>query len=143
MPRTDAVEDLVQDVFIAAWQYLPGYRGQSPLASWLMGIARHKVEDHYRRRLRQWESWEDGSPEPADQSAPPADLVIDRRRMSEKAQRVLGELPEHYTAVLLWRYWEQRPAKEIAAATGRTEKAVERLLARARENFKRRWESNA
>jgi DNA-directed RNA polymerase specialized sigma24 family protein len=41
--------------------------------------------------------------------------------------------------VLLWRYWERRSAAEMAAATGRTEKAIERLLARARGQFRRRW----
>jgi DNA-directed RNA polymerase specialized sigma24 family protein len=48
-------------------------------------------------------------------------------------------MPEAYSLILLWRYWEQRSTQEIAAQTGRTEKAVERMLARAREQFKRRW----
>ncbi len=43
LPRTDLVDDVVQEVFAAAWQYLPGYRGKSPMGAWLMGIARHKV----------------------------------------------------------------------------------------------------
>jgi RNA polymerase sigma-70 factor, ECF subfamily len=140
MPRTDLVDDVVQDVFVAAWQYLPGYRGASPLGAWLMGIARHKVEDHYRRKLKQWDSWDEDGPEPPDGAAVPIDEELDRQRLSEKTQRILSGLPEHYAAALLWRYWERRPAREIAESTGRTEKAVERLLARARENFKRRWQ---
>src|SRR5713226_9211919 len=52
LPRTDLVDDLVQDVFLAAWESLPSFRGDSPVHSWLMGIARHRVEDYYRRRLR-------------------------------------------------------------------------------------------
>ena len=140
-PRTDLVDDLVQEVFVAAWQYLPGYRGTSPLGAWILGIARHKVEDHYRARLRMHDQWDDeGSPEPVDQSSPPADQIIDGARLSARAQAVLAQLPEQYATVLLWRYWEQRGSKEIGVAIGRTEKAVERLLARARENFKRRWQ---
>lgn len=142
LPRTDLVDDLVQEIFIAAWQYLPGYRGGSPLGAWLMGIARHNIEDHYRRRLREWESWDatPGAPEPPDDAAPGIEETLDRERRSEKTQRILAALPEHYAAALSWRYWERRSAREIGAATGRTEKAVERLLARARENFKRRWD---
>src|SRR5215510_8464938 len=44
-PRLDLVDDLVQEVFIAAWENLSSFRGISPLRAWLLGIARHKVED--------------------------------------------------------------------------------------------------
>lgn len=139
-PRMDLVEDLVQDVFVATWQYLPAFRGASSLGSWIQGIARHKLEDHYRRRLRQHEQWdEEVQGEPEDES-PPLDDVLDRQRMTERMGEVLRELPEHYSAILLWRYWERRSAREIAESLGRTEKAVERMLAKARAQFKRRWQ---
>src|SRR5262249_46949550 len=51
-PRHDLVDDLVQEVFIAAWESLNSFRGTSPLRAWLLGIARHKVEDYYRRLLQ-------------------------------------------------------------------------------------------
>src|SRR5215470_15859753 len=51
-PRLDLVEDLVQEVFIAAWENLNSFRGASSLRAWLLGIARHKVEDYYRRLLQ-------------------------------------------------------------------------------------------
>ncbi len=54
---------------------------------------------------------------------------------------MLNEMPQHYSVALLWRYWERRSAREVAQATGRSEKAVERLLARAREQFRRRWQN--
>lgn len=44
IPRMDLVDDLVQEVFLAAWESLPSYRGDSPLVSRLQGIARHKVK---------------------------------------------------------------------------------------------------
>src|SRR5215472_16908088 len=47
------VEDLVQDVFLAAIQSLDKFAGQSSLLGWLLGIARHKVEDFYRAKLRE------------------------------------------------------------------------------------------
>src|SRR5216683_7234242 len=47
MPQTEVAEDLVQEVFVAAWQGLKNYRGDASLRSWLLGIARHKVDDYY------------------------------------------------------------------------------------------------
>ena len=139
-PRTDMVDDLVQDVFVAAFTGLSAFRPTASLQSWLLGIARHKVEDYYRRRLR------DALTADADDIPPPRvgeqsiEEQIDRSRASARTQRVLGQLPESYGIVLLWRYWESRSVRDMAAATGRTEKAIERLLARARTRFRELWE---
>jgi len=140
MPRTEVAEDLVQEAFVAAWQSLKNYRGDASLRSWLLGIARHKVDDYYRKRLRTSE-WPDSDDESvAEPSVTPLyEEQIDRALLNVKTQRVLACLPETYCLVLLWRYQEDRSAREMAQLTGKTEKAIERLLARAREHFKRRW----
>jgi len=140
IPRTDLVEDLVQEVFLAAWENLPKFQGTSSLRSWLLGIARHKVEDYYRLRLREAVSLDgdDGEPLPIP-VYPEFDELVDQKRLAERIRGVLKSLPDVYSLALLWRYWENRSASEMAAQTGRTEKAVERLLARAREQFMRRW----
>jgi RNA polymerase sigma-70 factor (ECF subfamily) len=137
------VEDLVQDVFLAAIQSLDKFAGQSSLLGWLLGIARHKVEDFYRAKLRE------PDPLPDFDDLPPAGLttqpqfdeLIDTTRLHEKARRVLEQLPPEYSAALLWRYWENRSTREMAALTARTEKGMERLLARARARFKQVWEA--
>jgi DNA-directed RNA polymerase specialized sigma24 family protein len=40
---------------------------------------------------------------------------------------------------LIWQYRDEKSIREMAQLTGKTEKAMERLLSRARESFKRRW----
>ena len=52
-PRADHADDVVQDVFLAAWENLGAYRGNSSLQSWLMGRARNKMKDYYRAHLRE------------------------------------------------------------------------------------------
>lgn len=142
-PRTDRVDDLMQDVFLAALQKLDSFGGQSSVVAWLIGIARHKVEDHYRTKLREPETLSalevDSRSGPV--THPDFDDLIDRTRAQEKTRRVLERLPEQHGLVLVWRYWERRSTREMAAATGRTEKAIERLLARARAEFRRLWEA--
>lgn len=139
-PRVDRVDDLVQDVFLAALAGLGGFRGTSTLGVWLIGIARHKVESFYREQLRQPEALTEGDEGDVPADGPLIDDEIDRDRVQARAQRILRQLPESYSAALLWRYWEGRSAREMAEATGRTEKAVERLLARARARFRALWE---
>lgn len=139
-PRYEHVEDLVQETFLAAWENLSRYGGSGSLQGWLMAIARHKVEDYYRARLR--------IPEPIDDLnedavaltiAPKVHTLIEQGQLSAKTQQVLASLPEQYRFVLIWRYWDKASARDMALKTGKTEKAIERLLARARSEFRERW----
>ena len=143
-PRTDLVDDLVQEVFLAALKGLPSFAGRSAIKAWLLGIARHKVENHYRVCLRRAETMSDfGEDSPfTPVELPRFDELIDHATLQDKTRRVLALLPEAYGYALLWRYWGGRSVREIAAETGRTEKAGERLLARARAQFKRLWEAD-
>lgn len=46
-------EELVQDTFAAALQNLDRFMGRSAEQTWLVGILRHKILDHYRRNTRE------------------------------------------------------------------------------------------
>jgi RNA polymerase sigma-70 factor, ECF subfamily len=139
-PHADLVDDVVQDVFLAALKGLAAFEGQSSLRTWLVAIARHKIEDIYRQRLRAALAIDLDSTEVEPTSNEIAlDEQIDRARADAKTRRVLERMPERYALILLWRYWEQRSARDVAVAIGTTEKSVERLLARARAKFKDLW----
>jgi RNA polymerase sigma-70 factor (ECF subfamily) len=137
-PNADQAEDLVQEIFLAALQNIANYTGKASLASWLFGIARHKVDDYYRLKLR-------------NALLDDIDLVdvqagVDLVELAEKgdvqrrALETLGRMREDYSLLLRWRYWDLKSAAEMAALTGRTEKSIERALARARAQFRRLWE---
>ena len=139
-PHADLVDDVVQDVFLAALKGLSAFGGQSSLRTWLVAIARHKIEDIYRQRLRMALPLDFDSPEGEPTSEDiPVDEQIDKARADARTRRVLELMPERYALILLWRYWEQRSTRDVAAAIGTTEKSVERLLARARAKFKELW----
>lgn len=139
-PRYEQVDDLVQETFLAAWESLGNYRGTGSLHAWIMGIARHKVEDYYRERLRAPESIKDADQDPgAPASVSDFDQFLEQDERRKNTWRVMRGLPEQYRLALIWRYWEKASAREMALKTGKTEKAIERLLARARAEFRERW----
>ncbi len=47
-----AAEDLVQDTFASAWHGRAHFRGDCTERTWLTGILRNKIIDHYRRNAR-------------------------------------------------------------------------------------------
>jgi RNA polymerase sigma-70 factor, ECF subfamily len=142
LPRAEQVEDLMQDILLAAWQSLANFRGDATLRSWVLGIARHKVEDYYRKRIREAETEdnEDSASEAA--VAPLFDEQLDAVIQHHRVQQTIALLPEPYALVLLWRYRDEKSVREMAELTGKTEKAIERLLARARWSFRKRWDDD-
>lgn len=48
----DAAADLVQDTFEAALKGFSNFRGESQARTWLFGILRHKITDHYKAQYK-------------------------------------------------------------------------------------------
>ena len=139
IPRVEMVDDLMQEILLAAWQGLPTFRGDASLRSWILGIARHKVDDFYRRRLRDSEITEESEPSAEPVMEPVLDRHLDAAAEQDRVERTFALLPETYAMALIWRYRDEKSVREMAALSGKTEKAMERILARARENFRREW----
>lgn len=138
-PRTEAIEDIMQEILLAAWQALPDFRGEAGLRGWFLGIARHKVDDYYRKWIRAAEAQEDEPPSAEPALIPTFEEHLEDAVRLAKINRTLVRLPQAYAFALLWRYRDEKTVREMAELTGKTEKSVERLLARARENFRKRW----
>ena len=51
--NTTVAEDLVQETLLAAFQAKDRYTGESTERSWLTGILKHKVLDHFRQQSRE------------------------------------------------------------------------------------------
>src|SRR4051794_11935043 len=94
MPRQEWIEDLTQETLLAAWRTLPQFRGESSLKTWVLGIARHKVEDHYRKRIREVEISEDEESAPEVVVMPRFQEGLEAAERCEQVQRTLSEMPE-------------------------------------------------
>jgi RNA polymerase sigma-70 factor (ECF subfamily) len=92
-PRHDLVDDPVQEFFIAAWENLGSFRGRSPLRAWLLGIARHKIEDYYRRLLQSARELDAAVADELRATELNTEEIADRKRTQDRARQVLGRLP--------------------------------------------------
>jgi RNA polymerase sigma-70 factor (ECF subfamily) len=128
-------EDLSQEVFFAVVKDLRKGRRIDASLPWLLGIARHKLIDHFRRQVRSDHFFALGD------DAVLADLALDTSAADarERAIAALGSLPASHRAVLVLRYLEGFSVPEIADALNRSIEAIESLLARGRVSFKRAY----
>jgi RNA polymerase sigma-70 factor (ECF subfamily) len=129
-------EDVWQETLLAAINALPAYRGQSRLFTWLCGIARHKIADHLRRQGRAvTEVFSDVSEVELAALVASGTLpeeVVARRATRVRVVQALAALPDDYRTALVARYADEQSVDEVAHQLGRTYKATESLLSRAR-----------
>jgi RNA polymerase sigma-70 factor (ECF subfamily) len=123
-------EDLTAETFLAAVQAIQ--RGSVPdlTVAWLIGVARHKLVDHWRRQTRE----ESGLRLASDEDAVEDD--IDLRFERAQAREVLALLGPHHRSALTLRYLDELSVPEVADQLGRTVHATEALLVRARNAFR-------
>ncbi len=50
---SELADDAVQETLLAAWQSASGFEGKASLRTWLIGILKHKIADHWRRNARE------------------------------------------------------------------------------------------
>ena len=127
-------EDLTQETFLAAVAELrKGHAVENPHA-WVVGIARHKLLDHYRRQSRSERAvhLDDG-----DDGDLPSGQGDDAAR--ERTVAALALVPAAQRAALVLRHLDGYSVPEVAGLLGRSVEAVESLLARGRVSFRRAY----
>jgi RNA polymerase sigma-70 factor (ECF subfamily) len=118
VPVADA-EDLVQEVFIAAFRKLPLLRDPAAFPGWLAAIARNRAVEFHRTARRNGATLHRPLKEPG-AGHENAFLVLDAIR----------KLPEAYRETLILRLVEGMTGPEIAARTGLTPDSVRVNLSR-------------
>jgi RNA polymerase sigma-70 factor (ECF subfamily) len=130
-------EDLTSETFLAAVDAIQRGSLQAPTVAWLIGVARHKLVDHWRRESRD----ERRLHAVAGQST--LDDPWDVRLDVHVAHDVLGRLGPHHRAALTLRYLDGLSVPEVAGVLDRTVHATEALLVRARAAFRDAYEGGA
>jgi RNA polymerase sigma-70 factor, ECF subfamily len=133
--RAVLAEELTSETMLAAVDALKRDARPSSLStSWLLGIARHKLVDYWRRLGREERSVQTiGSQQP--ETEDPWDVHLDCLR----ARQTLEKLTPQHRSVLTLRYLDDLAVADVADILDRTVHATEALLARARLAFRRAY----
>ena len=148
MSDSSAVGDIVQETFLAAARSARTYdKRRGSLWVWLWTIARRQIALHYRRQkptvsldhaLQWWNSLDGQQIDIIDQMAAPSE-VLETKELAELVRRTLAQLRVEHETLLLAKYVDQIPSKEIAEQLNCSDTAVRSKLARARKTFKREF----
>lgn len=131
-------EDVTQQTFVSAWTGRASYRPQSsPLAAWLVGIARHRIADAHAQRARQarLESavvtvadhpTKGGGTTPFDPAAEDRVVLMDELRRLDQPQRGIMELAFFHDLT------HDQIARHLDLPLGTVKSHIRRTLARLR-----------
>jgi RNA polymerase sigma-70 factor (ECF subfamily) len=136
--RTGSVadaQDLTSQTFLAALENVGRYSGRGRFCGWLLGIAGHKVADHYRRQRSDvpLESAEDLS-----HSDPPPEEVAATHLELERVSRALQALAPEQNQALTLRIFGELSATEVGRIMGKSEAAVKMLVHRGLRKLQER-----
>lgn len=130
----DAREDLLQEIGLALWKALPGFRGDCSLRTFVYRVAHNRALTHAWQRRAQSRAAEEVE-EIAD-PAPSAEASAIRRADRVSLIAAIRRLPLEYRQVVTMTL-EQMPQAEIAAVLGISETNTAVRLHRARKLLRR------
>jgi RNA polymerase sigma-70 factor, ECF subfamily len=124
-------EDLTQETFMASVKAFSGGQPDAFTMPWIIGVARHKLVDHYRRQSREQRKlvlvWNAGSRD--DPATSLQDLT------EAESMQMLRALPDMHRVILALRYVDDLPVAEVARLIGRSVSATQSMLVRARASL--------
>lgn len=133
--RREEAEDLTHQVFLHALEHIKNYKDLGfPFSAWLYQIARNRIIDYYRTRKNSV-SLQDAEEEAIAEGDPETD-ASDNLELQE-LRTAIGKLKPEYQDVVILRFVEEVPIKDVALSIGKSEGAVKLLQYRALKQLKK------
>lgn len=131
-------EDVVQATFVGAWHGRGSYDPElGSLLGWMLTIARRRVADHLRGRVRESRLAQTAvALAPVEAIDGPTDEVVDRLVIADE----LAQLPLDQRRVLELAFYDDLTHRQISALTGLPLGTVKSHLRRGMARLRVRWE---
>jgi RNA polymerase sigma-70 factor, ECF subfamily len=131
----EEVDDVMQMVYVKAYQGLTNFRGDAKFSTWLYQIARREAIDvSSKRRL---ETVDVDEVEIAAGGSDAPDSALREHDTREWVERALGELDETYRTAIELRYMAEKSYEEIAAIMSLPEGTVKTYVHRGKIEMRR------
>lgn len=137
-------EDIVQEVFIDAYQKIDSFEEKSSTKTWLFSILNHKIIDYYRKKntaknkeenLSDIETilfQENGVWKKESQPTDWDSETEDNEQLLEFLKYCINHLPETQIVILQYKYFSEKKSDEICAELGITKTNYWQILHRIR-----------
>lgn len=109
-------EDVLQEAWLAVWHGAAGFRGESSVRGWLLGVTRRTAHDKLRRKTHPQVGIEEAA------RVPDPDIGVEEQVLAAagvaRIEAAIGELAEPLREVVVLALVEELPYRDVAAAVG-------------------------
>lgn len=133
LPVQADAEDVLQDVYLTAYQKFPQLKNEDAFKPWILSIARNKCNDYFRRKAAQMEISLDALSQEA--------LSVGRRGITavQIVRDTLDLLGDKDKQILYLYFWKEMPQVEIAKRLNIPVGTVKSRLYTAKQHFKNKY----
>ena len=134
----DAASDIWQETWIVFVEKNDGFQNKSSIFTWLCGIAKNKISDYHRNTKKQ-DLYQTIGKLNCDIEAEEMEIESIDSKTCSNVITVLARMTTEYRYLLEAKYIENKSTDEISCEIGKSYKATESLLTRARESFRKQY----
>lgn len=133
IPVQEDAEDVLQEVFLTAYQKFSQLKNRGAFKAWLLSIARNKCNDYFRRKAGQFEI--------------PLDMLSEKETADSRygiteevgVKETISLLGDKDRQILYLFFWKEMPQADIARKLGIPLGTVKSRLHTAKQNFKEKY----
>jgi RNA polymerase sigma factor, sigma-70 family len=141
LQQYDEANEVTQDVFLAAWQGLPSFRGDARFSTWLYRIAYNCALKQLEQRKKDWALQTAIQAVPIESEEQVGVELAEAHDRQELVREHLSRLPAKYRAVLILRHLQDMTYEEMAEILTVPIGTIKTQLFRARNLLKERLEA--
>jgi RNA polymerase sigma factor, sigma-70 family len=130
--NSEDADDLTQNTFIRAYQYLWRYDPRKKFFTWLYTLALNLIRNYFKKNKYNKSSEEVSALSLTDKNPSPEEKLIEEQEISSYLLRLEDEL----RALLIMKYKQELSFEEIAQITGKSLSAVKMRIYRGLEKLK-------
>jgi len=134
----DAASDIWQETWIVFIEKINDFQYRCSIFTWLSSIAKNKISDYYRNVKKQ-ELFQGSGKLNFDIDSEELDVGLIDAETQADVIKILANLTDGYRYILEAKYIENKSTDEISREIGKSYKATESMLTRAREAFRKEF----
>ena len=137
LPSQEDADDVLQEIYLMAYQRFGQLKNQDSFQSWIISIARNKCNDYFRRKAAQMEI--------SIEELTRKELTVNRRGISvvHTVRETLELLGDKDKQILYLYFWKEMPQQEIAKQLDIPLGTVKSRLHTAKRHFKDKYPYSA
>ena len=137
----NSVADVFQDTLLAVSRSGRAISQETHLWAWISRIGHNQAALYWRKRYRERTDFPNVEPSDPAVESQPAEM-LSRSETVDSVRVLLSQMNDEHVALLVAKYLDEMTVSEMVQAMGGTKESIRSRLARARRDFRHRYEQS-